>query len=181
MIVDKFCCCSLKTGAITVGVIFLVFGLIDACMNCVGFTGDQQMMTALWLNIDIDNDGEADDFFMDRNKAMAALVVTLIFNILRILVGSSLIYGASNNKPAFILPVLVLIIADLVAGWVSSIFILFAFGGIFAIIIIALVIRSVLWGYFWVCIFSFWKQLKEEAGKRKESIETPAIVEETQA
>ena len=181
MIVDKFCCCSLKTGAITLGVILLVFGVINALWNCVGFTGDQEMMTALWLNIDINNDGEADDgldFLIDRNTAMATLVISFIFSILQILAASSLLFGASKNKPDFILPVLILIIADLVGGWAYSILILKAVGWIFSILfivfVIAMVINTVILGYFWVCIFSFWKQLKEEAGPGKVNTETPA-------
>ena len=169
MIVDKFFCCSLKTGAVTVGVILIFYGFIMACVNFYGFFGDQHMITcSLWLNIVINVGGRVD--FGEAGDGldlfMVALVVSFSFNILRILAASSLLFGAFSNKPAFILPVLILIIADLVVGWIFTIVIL-RFNNNPSSIIIIMVIRSIIWGFCWVCIFCFWQQLKEEGRNRK--------------
>ena len=83
--VDKCCCCSLKTGAIILGVIILIFGFITACKNSWGFIGDQQMINALGIgmNININDDYvKIEDY---RSIAEAALVIGFINGILDIL------------------------------------------------------------------------------------------------
>ena len=175
MIVDKFYCCSLKTGAIFVSVYFLSIG---------GF----RFGAALELIRDINN-GDFDDFFVkhdiEKNQAMAALVVVLIFSIFLVLVAFFLFSEARNKNPDSFLPVLIIIPLDLAAGWIFTMIVLSGWisstvafpGWISAMVILLFIfmaISSVLGCYYWVCIFSLWQQLKEESGAAKENIEIPA-------
>ena len=181
LIVDKFCCFSLKNGAIIVGYLILILW------------GSFRFVPALELIREI-NYGEHDEFFekydVEKNQATAALVVIFIFSIFLTLVAVSLLFGAQNKKPAFILPVLIFIPVDLVAGWIFSIIVSSGYvsstvvlsGWISTMVIlvfIVMVIYSVLGCYFWICIFSLWQHLKEESGAAKESNETPAEVQES--
>ena len=78
----------------------------------------------------------------------------LPLGILEVLTSFSLLVGASKRKPIFVLPILVWIPVDLVisvnlmvwmTGWMSVI----------------LVIIFPVYGYIWVCQFSFWKQMRD--------------------
>ena len=163
--VDKCCCCSLKIGAIILGVIILIFGFITAATNSWGFTGDQQMLTALGIGMNINNDYVQIEYY--RTNAMAALVVGFIKGIIDILAASSLLFGACNSKPGFLLPILILTPVNLAGNWIFSIVLLVSTSfigiAIISMFIVFLFLVSLFRGYTWVCVFSFWKQMKEDS------------------
>ena len=99
-------------------------------------------------------------------------VVIMIIGILEILAASSLLLGTVYNKPNFLVPMLILFPVEL-ALWISII-------GIYCIYIgiVFLVILSLLYVYFWICIFSYWKQMKEVLGNAFGKWETPGVVHE---
>ena len=192
--VNKFFgCCSLKTGATILGIVILLWGLMLAILGCFGlmFTTDTQLpdpvmkllvVTSDGLGLDID---DSDNDFVtaqtpgpikieagERRRIAPFFVVIMTIGILEILAASSLLLGAVYNKPNFLVPMLILFPVEL-ALWISIIGIYHIYIGI-----IFLVILSLLYVYFWVCIFSYWKQIKEEPGNAFGNWETPGVVHE---
>ena len=186
--VDKFCgCCPLKTGAFILGIVILIWGFNLGCFGSLGlmcFTIDIQLpgwnkvVNGSGLYIEFDNDFDNDNDFTikieagEREKIIAILVIIMTLGILEILAASSLLFGAGNVKPNFLVPMMILFPVDL-ALWISINILNFTWFGI-----VFLVILSLLYGYFWVCIFYYWKQMKEEPGKAFGNWETPGVVHE---
>ena len=124
------CCCSLKTGSIIIGVIFLIFGLFRASCASVGLSGDDFLEDATGffvitdLDVYMDDKGgpkwftDAIEWFKDakakvtKDEATALLVVDFIFGIFEIIAASSLLFGVCNLNPSFVLPILILIPVD---------------------------------------------------------------------
>ena len=145
--VDQFCCgCSLKTGAIIVGVVYLIMGILYAFMGFVGFSGNIGIGGG--QVVIIDSFGSHDVYDLG--------LASFIMGIVDILIASSLLYGAMKKSPTFLLPFLILIPFDLAVCWIC----LLAFGWFDISIILSLVIKTFISGYFWVCIFSFWNIIK---------------------
>ena len=202
--VDKFCgCCPLKTGAFILGIGILIWGFILGCFGSVGLmcvTLIIDIQLPLWNQVvsglgqkidfdknfdnDFDNDFNNDfnknfdkDFTIkidagERKKIIAFFVIIMTLGIIDILAASSLLFGAGNIKPNFLVPTMILFPVDL-ALWISIIILWFTWFGI-----VFLVILSLLYVYFWVCIFSYWKQIKEEPGNAFGNWETPGVVHE---
>ena len=82
-------------------------------------------------------------------------VVEFISCILHLLAGICLLIGVFKTKPGFVFPVLVLIPMVLVGDWINLLVLTLGLDQI-----LSLVIWSLISGYFWVCLFSFWKELK---------------------
>ena len=78
----------------------------------------------------------------------------LPLGILEVLTSFSLLVGAKRKKPIFILPILVWIPVDLV---ISVILLVWMTGWMSVILVIIFPV----YGYIWVCQFSFWKQSKD--------------------
>eukprot|EP00091_Calanus_sinicus_P000629 TRINITY_DN10552_c0_g1_i1.p1 TRINITY_DN10552_c0_g1~~TRINITY_DN10552_c0_g1_i1.p1 ORF type:complete len:139 (-),score=47.19 TRINITY_DN10552_c0_g1_i1:29-445(-) len=78
----------------------------------------------------------------------------LPLGILEILTSSSLLVGASKREPIFVLPILVWIPVDLV---ISVILMVWMTGWMSVILAIIFPV----YGYIWLCQFSFWKQMKD--------------------
>jgi hypothetical protein len=93
-----------------------------------------------------------------KDEATALLVVDFIFGILEIIAASSLLFGVSNINASFVLPILFLIPVDQAVRYISFLVIV----GFNPLIFISMVIPSLLVIYFWVCLFSYWKEMKEE-------------------
>jgi hypothetical protein len=191
---EKICfCISLKMGSIIIGLVILSYGCITASIDAWGFTGDEQMIEAigsLFLDnvldkeINLGNPGLIIDTLetnltngyegiykleikVGRRSVTSALLVSFIFGILEMFAASSLIFGAYKSKKVFVLPILILLPVDLLAKWISKIFLWNnGFG------IIHEVIMTIFVGYMWVCVHSFWLQLKEESAA-KENLENP--------
>ena len=78
----------------------------------------------------------------------------LPLGILEVLTSFSLLVGANKRKPIFILPILVWIPVDLV---ISVILMVWMTGWMSVILVIIFPV----YGYIWVCQFSFWKQMRD--------------------
>ena len=101
--VDQFCCgCSLKTGAIIVGVVYLIMGILYAFMGFVGFSGNIGIGGG--QVVIIDSFGSHDVYDLG--------LASFIMGIVDILIASSLLYGAMERNPTFLLPFLILIPLD---------------------------------------------------------------------
>ena len=186
--VGKFCCCcSLKTGATFLGIVILLWGFMLAFLGSVGlmFELDVQLPEPVQMLLansighyinDSNNHFEIERLARieagERTDLTAFFVVFMTLGILEILAASSLLLGAVYNKPNFLVPMLILFPVEL-ALWISIIGIYHIYIGI-----IFLVILSLLYVYFWVCIFSYWKQIKEEPGNAFGNWETPGVVHE---
>ena len=55
------CCCFLKTGAIIIGVIILIFGLFRASSTSVGLSGDEFLEDATGFFVITDLDADIND------------------------------------------------------------------------------------------------------------------------
>ena len=93
-----------------------------------------------------------------KDEATALLVVDFIFGILEIIAASSLLFGVCNINASFVLPILLLIPVDQTVRYICFM----AIGGFNIFFFIILVIPSLLAVYFWVCLFFYWKEMKEE-------------------
>ena len=158
--VDKFCCCcSLKSGAVVVGVFMIIVSLIIAAESIYGLTGGDIVAD---LDLDIHN-------FVAVKPDETSAIFNLIACILNILAASSLLFGTFKSKPEFVFHILIIIPMSLTIQWIAFI-VLISIGNsdIIIIVIPRLLIETLLLVYFWICIFSFRKKLKEEAGKAKE-------------
>ena len=188
--VGKFCCCcSLKSGATILGIVILLWGFMLAFLGSVGlmFELDVQLPEPVQMLLansighyinDSNNHFEIERLVRieagERTDLTAFFVVFMTLGILEILAASSLLLGAVYYKPNFLVPMLILLPVEL-AFWISSICLSYRW---FGIEFVFLVILSLLYGYFWVCIFSYWKQIKEEPGNAFGNWETPGVVHE---
>ena len=184
----KICCfLSLKIGTIIIGVVILLYGIINFGIDAWGFTGDKEKLAALGpffqdmdrnsfgnpgLNIEVlehDTDGFEGIYKLkigvDMESVTSALMISLIFSILLVIAAPILIFGAYKNKHEFVLPILIILPVNVLANCVSNTF--FWNNGSAIILEVFLTIICV---YMWVCIHDFWKQLREESAA-KESLE----------
>ena len=195
---DKFFgCCPMKTGASVLGIVIIIWGFMLAVFGCVGLMyvtlkrdtqlallpdpGLKPLFSGIGLDIDfdknlengfdnnLDNDVDND---LKRKKMTAFFAVILTLGILEILAASSLLLGAVYNKPHFIVPMLILFPVD-IALWIISISILCYrwFGIVFLVILIPIYV------YFWVSIFSYWRQMKEKPRRAFRNWETGVVHE----
>ena len=97
-----------------------------------------------------------------KDEATALLVVDFIFGVLEIIAASSLLFGVCNinnqQHPSFVLPILILIPVDQAVRYFCFMVIV----GFNTLIFIIMVIPTLLVVYFWVCLFSYWKEMNEE-------------------
>ena len=146
--VSKFCCCcSLKSGAIFIGVVLILSGILGGAFSLYGLAKDD------------DNKGTVEIYLIkievnENADPKAYNVVELIYGILQLFAGISLLIGAFKTKLAFVLPVLILIPVVLVGEWINLLVMTLGWEQI-----LSMVITSFIRGYFWVCLFSFWKEL----------------------
>ena len=156
--VDKFFCfASLKTGSLLVGYFSIIFNITTVIMNIYYLSAPEDIKAGV-------SSGYGD-------VAIALVGITIIIAILRILAASSLIFGAWKNKSEFVLPALVMMPFGQAWDWIR----IFATAiWLYVVSLEAYLIQtpiSLLFVYFWVCIFFFWNQMKEESGKNKENLE----------
>ena len=93
-----------------------------------------------------------------KDEATALLVIDFIFGILEIIAASSLLFGVCNINASFVLPILILIPVDQAVRYICLMVIV----GFNTLIFISMVIPFLLVVYFWVCLFFYWKEMKEE-------------------
>ena len=198
---DNLCfCCSLRIGAIIIGVICLIVGVISASLAAFGLSGEKNLDFAthsifnitdidVKTSIEEDKDGkgnvetaifdmeimpprkiekgiddELDNWYqglrteVTKNEVTAYLVVQITLGLLEILAASSLLFGVCQFKPSFMVPTLILIPVDLAVTWITRLVI----AGFNVVIFLSWFPITLLWIYFWVCLFSFWQEQKEE-------------------
>ena len=147
--VNKFCCCcSLKSGAIFIGVILILSGILGSAFSLYGLAKDDDDMGTVEIYlIKIEINENADP--------KAYNVVELIYGILQLFAGICLLIGVFKTKPAFVLPVLILIPVVLVGEWINLLVLTLGWEQV-----LSMVITSLISGYFWICLYSFWKEMK---------------------
>ena len=142
---DKFCgCCSLKTGAIIVGVVYILMGILYALVGVFAFSANIDMEQ--WIN---GNLSSPDDIFVIG-------IAYFIIGIVDILIALSLLYGAMRRNHIFLLPFLILEPFD----WLVSCICLQVFEWSTISVLFCLFIKTFISGYFWVSILSFWNVMK---------------------
>ena len=128
--VDQFCFrFDLKTGAIIIGVVHLIFGILYLSVGFAGVSGNIGGVV-IWNGAGF-------------------------FGILDILAAISLLYGTMKKNPSFLIPYLVIIPLELAVDWIILVLtasLLYA--------LTTMVILTLIYGYFWICVFSFWNMLK---------------------
>ena len=95
-----------------------------------------------------------------KNQVTAYLVVKLIVGILEILSASSLLLGVFHfhNKQSLVVPILIVLPVSLTVTWIT----LLAIAGVNVVIIVLILVpMTLIWPYFWVCLFSFWQEQRE--------------------
>ena len=169
--VEKYYCrSSLRTGAISLGVIILILGIFSVSLAAYGLSEEENLDAATLIMFDItDTDvktagkSKVMPWFqgiraeVTKNQVSAYLVVQLILGILGILTALSLLFGIFQFKPTLLVPILIIIPVDFAVLWVT----LLAIAGVNIFIIVTMVAMTLLWTYHWVCLFSFWHQQKE--------------------
>ena len=187
--IDKCCCCcSVRTGSIILGVLILIGGVFYASTAVFGLSGEENMDAATFeifniTDIDVQTDGTEedgddkeivglqkllDDMKTDvtKNQVIAYLVVQLIVGLLDIFSVSILFLGISQSKPGLVIPILITIPVTFAVNIITEL----AIVG-FTWYIFPNLLMTLLWVYFWVCLFSFWQEQKEEMKYRILNIE----------
>ena len=165
---NKFCCCcSLKCGAVFIGVVLIIFGIFEAAQSIYAFTGGN-LMYDLRLNKE-DAEGTPTK---EETIPMAYQVVNFISNIVCILAASSLLFASFKSKASFVIPILILIPVNTTIAWIITFFSIGSMADDIKYVTIGFLVITFLFNlYFWICLFSFWKQLKEQAGEGREANE----------
>jgi len=156
----RCCCCSLKTGAIIIGLLVLI-----NIMDLYTYEKDDSKRE------DIDEDVKAwldwfdsvVDWFSVKatNDGMTAnLIVTLIFGILEVFSASILLFGLCHYHPPpqwSLLPILVMILLSMVATIILylAVFVLQPSS------LVRLIIPIPLSVYFWACLFCYYQELRK--------------------
>ena len=99
-----------------------------------------------------------------KDEATAILVVDFIFGILEMIAASILLFGVCNLNPSCVLPILILIPVNQAVRYITFM----AIVGFNTLIFISLVVPTLLLVFFWVCLFSYWKDMKEEVKSNQE-------------
>ena len=154
--VTKFCCCcSLRCGAIFVGVVLILVGILDgASSGLMGWNNDTENYFIKINNLD--------DFYVFDSRIPSLL--QLLLGILQLLIGISLLVGVFKNKPEFMIPILIMIRGIVAGKWITLLIIRTGLGKI-----ISIAIMSLLYGYIWVCLYSHLKEIKGE-------LDSPVVV-----
>ena len=121
---------SLRFSSIVIGVVFIIYALLDSLLSALIL--DEEYFGYLGLDIRVDQAGA----------------------ILLVLASASLIFGAIERKPVFLIPFLAFIPLYLIAAWVSLMV------WFYWVNLIVLAVVPILFAYAWGCIFFFWRQLK---------------------
>ena len=128
----KFCCCcSLKSGAIFVGVVLFLLGILDTALSLAGWDKD-----TVWIYF---------TEISDISDPFAFYVVLLILGILELFLGTSLVIGVYKTRPVLVLPIVFLIPVIVVVEWINLLLITQAW-----LDIICQAMASLIFGYFWV-------------------------------
>ena len=181
------CCCTLRNGAIAIGVIVFIVGIYASSSAAFGLSEEENMdvTTNIIFNItdiEVETDNEKDEdakngdekdigakednWFRElraevtKNQATAYLVVKLIVGILEILSASSLLLGDFHfhNKQSLVVPILIVLPVILTVTWIT----LLAIAGFNVVIIVFILVPiALILPYFWVSLFSFWQQQRE--------------------
>ena len=150
--VDKFCCgCDLKTGALIIGAVHLVLGILSTSVGLAELTGNIGGVTIFHAN--------GKTAFGSSDTADAVATLAFLVGLLEILVASSLMYGAMRRNSNFLVPYLVVIPLEVVIGWIILGLQLYPADLLYPLLI--LIIMTIIYLYFWICIFSFWNLLKK--------------------
>ena len=156
--VTKFCCCcSLRCGAIFVGVVLILVGILDGASASGGLMGWNKQTENYFIKIN-----NLDDFnYIDL---IIPSLLQLLLGVLQLLIGISLLVGVFKNKPEFMLPILIMIPVIVAVKWITLLIIRTGLGKI-----LSMAIMSLLYGYIWVCLYSYWKEIKGE-------LDSPVVV-----
>jgi hypothetical protein len=111
--VNKFCCCcSLKSGAIFIGVVLILSGILGGAFILYSLAKEDDDMGTVeiyLMKVEINKNADPKVYH----------VVELISCILHLLAGLSLLIGVFKTKPAFVFPVFGLIPVVLVGDWIN--------------------------------------------------------------
>jgi hypothetical protein len=140
----KFCCCcSLKCGAIFVGVVFFLLGILDTALSLAGWNKDTVRIYFTEIS--------------DVSDPFAFYVVLLLLGILQLFLGTSLLIGVFKTKQVLVLPMVLLIPVIVVVEWINLLLITQAW-----VDILCQAMASLIFGYFWVTSYQYWKEIKRE-------------------
>ena len=140
-------------------------GLVEAAVSIYRFTG-RNIRDDLGLNKVEGKDAPNEEVTLPMATNVIDLILYIyiyIFIILWILAASSLLFAAYRNKATLVIPILFLIPVELTITWIPTLVNIGLMADDIKYDIVALVIISLLYLYFWICLFSFWQQLKEQA------------------
>ena len=149
--VDQFCFrFDLKTGAIIIGVVHLIMGITYASVGLAehaGNIGGRRVIIIDGIVL-----GSA---YIHDTVAISAVIM----GVLNILVASSLLYGTIKRKAiCCMMPFLVVIPLQVVIAWII---LLLYVDWLYALMF--LIVKTIIYGYFWVCVFSFWNLLNNSS------------------
>jgi hypothetical protein len=132
----KFCCCcSLRCGAIFVGVVLILVGIMDGASG--GLMGWNKHTENYFIKIN-----NLDDF--DDIDLIIPSLLQLLLGILQLLIGISLLVAVFKNKPEFVLPILIMIPVIVAVTCITLLIIRTGLGEI-----LSMAIMSLLYGYIW--------------------------------
>ena len=161
--VDKFCCgCDLKTGALIIGVVHLLMGLIIGVVHLLMGL----LSTAVGLAELSGNTGHVKIIHAHGNTVFGSLdtpdafaIYAVLIGPLEILVASILMYGAMRRNSNALVPYLVFIPLDVIIDWIILGLQLYPADLLYTVLY--MILLTIIYLYFWICIFSFWNVLKK--------------------
>jgi len=160
LVVQRCCCCSLKAGCLTLGIIDLVLDLLSIVINV--FTLSTQH---LW-----EEEGLFDYTNVGHEVLIVYIVLTIVLSTISITISTLLIVGICTANYNFIYPTVLWIPASFVInilGFVIFVLLDYAADGdrefdftIFFEVFVQLCIVSLCW----LCVNSYWQQVKTQRG-----------------
>merc|ERR1711951_264829 len=161
LVFKRCCCCSLKAGCLTLGIIFLIFELLNI------------VFTAFLLSIltSQDHDADADvTFELEHEKVgdevfIGSCILTIILSTISVTTNSLLIVGVCTINYNFIYPTLIWIPTLFIINIVGLVvFVLLGISDTDATILIDIFVQLGIVSLCWLCVHSYWQQVKMQRG-----------------
>ena len=175
VVMDKCCCCSVRTACLIFGAFALLGSLLQLSKDgqevAKNLSSDEHqresevyaLYTEMSQIMDVDMDEIRNFFKINFYLAIPDFILCLAM----IVAAGCLIYGVRSKKEHFLIPVMVVFPLDLFVRVIFVFILVINFGVSHPISIGSCVIffYGIIFDVFvWLCVFSHWQQLRDEGG-----------------
>merc|ERR1711974_92190 len=147
----------LKAGCLTLGIIFLILELLNIVFTC--------FLLSFLTSSDHDGAFELEDGKVGHEVFIGSCVLTIILSTISVTTNTLLIVGVCTVNYNFIYPTLIWIPALFIINIVGLVvFVLLANSDVDATILIDIFVQLVIVSLCWLCVHSYWQQVKLQRG-----------------